>query len=372
MSEKQVVLYGASGYTGKLIAWHLAERGIPFIAAGRDKERLEYEMGLVPELKTYNADYECVEANLDRNTLADLFSGNKVVYNMVGPFMQLSEPVVQACLDAGVHYMDTTGEADWMKMLQENYGEDFAKKELLLCPANAYMWTAGNIAAEIALERDGIDSVDVAYLADSNTSEASTASFLSMCCTDQYYLKNNQLELWPAATAFDALMPGEHQTFKALPWGGAGEPLWYRHDERVINAATLIAFRRPDMMAWVIGKMQEWYDTLRDKPRADQLKVINEWAEGLVNQEPAREVPDENRSVLSCHARGRTASAHVVMHGSCPYIQAGIWAAESIRRILNGHLREVGFASPGRAIGHRELAAAAAEEGLLTWDVTYK
>lgn len=372
MSEKQIVIYGASGYTGKLIAWHLAERGIPFIAAGRSKERLEYEMGLVPELKERNADYECVEANLDRETLGKLFAGKKIVYNVVGPFMQLSEPVVQACLDAGCHYMDTTGEADWMKMLQENYGEDFANKDLLLCPANAYMWTAGNIAAEIALERGGIDSVDIAYLADSNTSEASTASFLSMCCAEQFYLKNNQLTEWPAATAYDAILPGEHQMFKALPWGGAGEPLWYRHDDRVINASTLIAFRRPEMMAWVIGKMQEWNDTLRDKPRADQLKVINEWAVGLVNEEPAREKPDENRSVLSCHGRGRINSVHVVMHGSCPYIQAGIWAAESCRRILNGDLRAVGFSSPGRAIGHRALAAAAAEKGLLTWDVAYK
>lgn len=372
MSKKEVIIYGASGYTGKLIAWHLAERGIPFIAAGRSKEHLEYEMGLVPELKTYNADYECVEAKLDRKTLADLFAGKKIVYNVVGPFMQLSEPVVQACLDAGCHYMDTTGEADWMKMLQENYGEDFARKELLLCPANAYMWTAGNIAAEIALERGGIDSVDVVYMADSNTSEASTASFLGMCCTDQYFLKNNQLELWPPATAYDVLVPGEHQTFQSLPWGGAGEPLWYRNDDRVINATTLIAFRRREMMAWVIGKMQEWHENLSSLPRPEQLKVINQWAEGLVNQEPAREKPDENRSTISCNGRGRTAGVQVVMRGSCPYIQAGIWAAESCRRILNGHLKDVGFTSPGKAIGHRELAAAAAEMGLLAWDVDYK
>ena len=36
----EVVIYGASGYTGKLIAWHMAEYGIPFIAAGRSQQRL--------------------------------------------------------------------------------------------------------------------------------------------------------------------------------------------------------------------------------------------------------------------------------------------------------------------------------------------
>ena len=45
----EVVLYGASGYTGKLIAWHLAENGIPFIAAGRNRERLQEQMAKAQE-----------------------------------------------------------------------------------------------------------------------------------------------------------------------------------------------------------------------------------------------------------------------------------------------------------------------------------
>lgn len=51
MSKFKVVVYGASGYTGKLICWKLAERRIPFIATGRNGARLEAEMARVPELK---------------------------------------------------------------------------------------------------------------------------------------------------------------------------------------------------------------------------------------------------------------------------------------------------------------------------------
>ena len=54
-----VIVYGASGYTGKLIAWHLAEARIPFVAAGRSKTRLEEQMAKVPELS--GADYEIIE-----------------------------------------------------------------------------------------------------------------------------------------------------------------------------------------------------------------------------------------------------------------------------------------------------------------------
>ena len=104
----QVVLYGASGYTGKLTAWKLAERGIPFIAAGRNAARIEQEMAKVPELKGH--DYQCVSVAHDRGALTELFSGKKAVINIVGPFMQLGRPVVEACLKAGAHYFDTTGE----------------------------------------------------------------------------------------------------------------------------------------------------------------------------------------------------------------------------------------------------------------------
>src|SRR6266852_5017521 len=93
-----VVLYGANGYTGKLTAWKLAERGIPFIAAGRNAERLEKELGSLSELKGH--DYKCVAVDHTTESLAELFYGRKVVINVVGPFMQLGTPVVEACLKA--------------------------------------------------------------------------------------------------------------------------------------------------------------------------------------------------------------------------------------------------------------------------------
>ena len=366
MSKAPVVIYGASGYTGKLIAWHLAERGIPFIAAGRSLKRLKEQMARVPELE--GAEYECVEVDLERKALADLFRGTRVVFNVVGPFMQLSEPVVQASLDAGVHYMDTTGEQDWMLMLEERYGEAFERQELLLCPANAFMWTAGNIAAEIALETPGIDSLDILYAADSATSIASTMSFLRMCCQDQHYLRHNEMLVWPHTKSYDVMIPGEHQAYKALPWGGAGEPTWYRTDGRVQTCSVMVAFRRREVMDWVVGRITDWYENYRHLPRDEQEKITNEWGRGMVNEEPPREVPELNRSAISCLGRGTTAGVSVVMRGNCPYIQAGIWAAESVRRLLTGHLKAVGYVSPCRAFGHRELAAAAAERGYLTWE----
>ena len=158
----EVVIYGASGYTGKLIAWHMAEFGIPFIAAGRSQQRLEEQMAKVPELEGH--DYECVAVDNDRAALAELFQGKKVVYNVVGPFMQLGGPVVEACLDAGCHYLDSTGEQDWMFHVKRTWGKQFEEKNLVLIPACSWMWVGGVLAAELALEHPGVDTLDLLYL----------------------------------------------------------------------------------------------------------------------------------------------------------------------------------------------------------------
>lgn len=368
MSKPKVVIYGASGYTGKLIAWHLAERGIPFIAAGRNLARLQEQMSSVSELRGHS--YECLEVAHDYDSMKTAFAGAKVVYNVVGPFMQLSEPVVRACRDAGVHYMDTTGEQDWMRFLEEKYGQAFKDRDLLLCPANAWMWTAGELAAELALETPGIDTLDIAYMGDSNTSVASTMSFLRMCCADQYYLKNGVLEVWPHGKAYEVTIPGDHRIYRALPWGGAGEPVWRRLDSRVRNCSVLVAFKNQDVMDWIVGRIKDWHDNYRSMPREEFERMSNGWGNALVNTEPPREVREENRSVVCCHARGNTRSTTVVLRGNSPYVQAGVWAAESVSRLISGRLRATGFASPSRAFGHRELLAATAESGYLTWQST--
>ena len=54
-SDKPVVVYGASGYTGRLICEYLREFDVPFIAAGRDKARIAEALGKVPGLDTVAA-----------------------------------------------------------------------------------------------------------------------------------------------------------------------------------------------------------------------------------------------------------------------------------------------------------------------------
>src|SRR5271169_3177731 len=109
MNDKRpVVIYGANGFSGRLIAEFLREYNVPFIAAGRSLTRLQDVMKQVPGIE--NADYECVETQGSAKDLTCLFRRAKVVCNTAGPFIYNGPRVIEAALNAGCHYLDIGGE----------------------------------------------------------------------------------------------------------------------------------------------------------------------------------------------------------------------------------------------------------------------
>ena len=177
MSEKKVVVYGASGYTGRLICEYLREYNVPFVAAGRSQEKLESSLAHnVAGVET--ADYEIRTVDHDVESLAELFDGASVVCNTVGPFSTLGPDVVEAALKAGVHYTDTTGEQDWLMGCDDEWGAKFADAGLLLAPGIAQMYTTGEIAAQLCLEKPGLDTLDIAVFWGGSPTIASTETIL--------------------------------------------------------------------------------------------------------------------------------------------------------------------------------------------------
>ena len=138
MSDKKpVVIYGANGFSGRLIAEFLREYNVPFIAAGRSRARLEDVMKHVPGIETAN--YEIVETKGSIEELTQVFGGAKVVCNTAGPFIYNGPRVIEAALNAGCHYLDIGGEQAWVRRVAEKWGGKFAERGLLAAPATAFM-----------------------------------------------------------------------------------------------------------------------------------------------------------------------------------------------------------------------------------------
>jgi saccharopine dehydrogenase-like NADP-dependent oxidoreductase len=184
VSTKPVVVYGASGYTGRLICEYLRELNVPFVAAGRNKDLLQEVVGRSPGNET--ADHDIVEVEHTVEALTDLFTGAKVVCNTVGPFIKHGFEVAEACLATGAHYLDTTGEQDWVMAAQERFGTSFADQGLLLAPGIAQMYTTGEIAANIALETPGIETLDILVLWKGFPTYASTQTIFTILTADWF------------------------------------------------------------------------------------------------------------------------------------------------------------------------------------------
>jgi hypothetical protein len=365
MTTKPVVVYGASGYTGRLVAEYLREYGIPFIAAGRDKARIAEAMGKVPGIDTI--EHDIVEVSHDVETLSELFDGAKVVLNTVGPFAQYGREVVEACINTGCHYLDTTGEQDWLITCDEEYGERMAAKGLLLAPGIAQMYTTSEIAAQLCLEKPGVDTLDILVFWKGTPTVASTRTILvNACLSKAYYLEQNQYAEWPAdAGLYDVAIPGQHEIGLALPWGGMSHPVWFKHDPRVANVKALGGvFNRPLMLGvpQIVKGVLAQIEGLAD---SEKLRVITEQAAGVMNQMPPREVTRINTSLDSVHASGPLGRAHCVIHGNSNYKQTGLMQAYGAYSLLQQPPLRAGFASGCQAFGHRELLGAMRSFGLV-------
>lgn len=364
MSTPKVVVYGASGYTGKHLTWKLAQRGIPFIAAGRDQQRMEDQLKGAPELD--GAEYEVVAVEHNEAALTNLLNGKTVVYNLVGPYMHLGKPVVDAAHAAGCHYVDCSGEQDWMYLLKAKYAQKFAANGLCLLPASAALWNLGMIAAELVLETPGIDSLDIAYTLAGVPSASSMLSYMQVCCKPQYFLRGRQRETWPLE-GISIAVPGAHEIQIALPWGGGGEPVWYEGHEHVQNCTTVVTFRNNALINQIISRSKDFAFNYAQKPRDEQEAVLNRWVtEMAASKKPQREDLDLHRAWISCHGRGQTIARSIGLPGTAVgYLGTATIGAFVIDTLLRGEQKADGFTSAVHIVGLRSMLVELNAHGIL-------
>ena len=118
--ELDVVLFGATGFVGKLTAEYLARAApdeVRIGLAGRSQKKLEDVRG---ELGARAADWPLIVADAaDREPLSKLAERTTAIATTVGPYRQYGMPLVEACAAAGTHYADLTGEPLFMRETTE-------------------------------------------------------------------------------------------------------------------------------------------------------------------------------------------------------------------------------------------------------------
>jgi len=154
-----IAIYGASGYTGRLVTAELARAGAELVLSGRNR----------PKLDTLASETEgqvtVTTATLDDpSSLRDLLADCAVVVDCAGPFLRYGEPVLSSAVETRTHYLDTTGEQPYMKLAFERYGPGASDAEVAVIPAMGFDYVPGDLIASLTAEGlEALDEVSLNY-----------------------------------------------------------------------------------------------------------------------------------------------------------------------------------------------------------------
>jgi short subunit dehydrogenase-like uncharacterized protein len=167
-ARRRWLIYGANGYTGRLVAAEAVARGLAPVVAGRDAEtvgRLAGELGLEHRV------FPLTDPGSLRAALADV----EAVLHCAGPFVETSKPMLAACLESRTHYLDITGE---ISVFESVFRRDEAAREagITLLPGVGFdVVPTDCLAARLAEALPGAQELDLAFVPDRGELSRGTA-----------------------------------------------------------------------------------------------------------------------------------------------------------------------------------------------------
>jgi short subunit dehydrogenase-like uncharacterized protein len=189
-TDPRVLLFGASGYTGRLTALALASRGLRPVLIGRSRDKLEEVVGQILKSGSIAGGIEIADSSQPAS-LAAIVAPGDVLVTTVGPFLQVGEAAVEAAITKQARaYIDSTGEPPFIRRIFEDWAPRAVDSGTSLLTAFGYDYVPGNLAAAMVTQDASLSGVapvriDVGYfiageMAMSGGTAASAAGVLTM------------------------------------------------------------------------------------------------------------------------------------------------------------------------------------------------
>lgn len=147
MSNKHfdIILIGATGFTGKRAAKYLKKHA-PDLKIGL-AARNEGRLATLASQLGYSNNSTFVVDTLNKETVDKVTSISKIIISTAGPFSLYGEQVITSCVVHGTHYLDITGEVDFIKSMMDKYGELAVKNKCKLIPFSGFDSVPADITA---------------------------------------------------------------------------------------------------------------------------------------------------------------------------------------------------------------------------------
>lgn len=362
----QIVVFGATGYTGRLTAEALVRRGQKPVLAARNPTRLNE---LVADL---GGGLETRVADVSRpDTVHALVEKGDVMVATVGPFMKWGDSAAEAAVQAGAHYLDSTGEPPFIRRVFEHHGPLGEAASSGMLTAFGYDWVPGNLAGALALREAGESAarVDTGYFFTGSVGSASMsggtkASLAGVSAAPSFAWRGGRLQTERGAArlrsfsvrgkdrpavsvgasenfALPRIHPGLREVNSYLGWfGPLSRPM------QGFSLASSLAFKIPGAEA-LSGR------------------AIDRFVKGSTGGPgPEDRAKAGSHVVGAAYDAGGTKLSEVHLAGADGYSFTGEILAWGAQRAAEGSLKGVGALGPVDGFGLDELEAGCAEAGI--------
>jgi len=334
--DANFLLYGATGYTGRLVARLAVERGMRPILAGRDREktvRFAAELGLAH--RAFALD--------DRAALDAALGEVACVLHCAGPFSRTSKPMADACLRTRTHYLDITGEVAVFESLAARDEEAKAAGVMLLPGVGFDVVPSDCLALHLKERLPSATRLVLAIHGLGRISHGTATTMVENIHRGGLVRRAGQLTPVPAAWRTRAVDFGRGpRTATTIPWGDVATAYYSTGIPNIEVYAAL-----PGTMRWLMRASRPFAGLL-GTPAVQRFlkKRIDAQPPGPSDEERVRgrsfvwgEVADESGARASARQsgpEGYTLTAHT--------------ALAVVARVLAGESKS-GFQTPARAYG---------------------
>jgi short subunit dehydrogenase-like uncharacterized protein len=328
-----IALLGATGYTGELVLRRGRELGLPLRLVGRNEEALEALAGP-------GEDYAVADAR-DDDALRRAFDGATVVASCAGPFLGLGDAAVRAAISVGAHYLDTSGEQAFARVIFERHDEPARERGVALLTSFGFDYVPGDLAARLAASGlEPVDEIIVAYAVRHVATSSGTRRTIGRVMKQPLaaFANGVLVESHFGATTRRVQFPfGERDV---VEWGGT-EPFTVPRHTSVRNVRSY--FRASKFVARTAGIA---------RVAAPLVRLT-----AAVGRGPGEGSRAKSSFAVVAEARRPSAGRRVTLTGRDPYGLTALLIARGAQALALGEVRGTGALAPAEAFDARELIA---------------
>jgi short subunit dehydrogenase-like uncharacterized protein len=343
--QTRIAVFGAGGYTGRLVVAELARRGVATVLSGRDGGRLA---AAASQAGAGGADVRPADAG-DAAALALAFRGCAAVVNCAGPFTPSGDAVARAAIAAGCHYVDTSGEQGHLRRLFDACGDDAARAGVAVVPGLTDDGLPGDLLAHLVAERAGaVDELVIAHrLAGGAPSRGTLRSLLAA---------PELLDGGALAYADGAWVTGLPPARAAFAFPGTPGP------------AAVVAFASPVVVTAPRHVAARRVAAVVETAVVERLAAVTPELAAAAPEGPPEDVRRAATFTIVAEADdGRGRRVRGIVEGSDLYGTTAVIAAEGARRLVAGGA-PAGVLAPAQAYDPAGFLGALAPHGV-RWEI---